>query len=167
MIKDIDLTLLEILVKILLPLSITFLITFFIGYERQKIGKAAGISAHTLVAFASAAIAILQRFLYEQELFLVSEGIAVDPQSQRIIAQVLTGIGFIGAGVIIKEHGSIKGITTATTIWSSAIIGIILGSGYIVLGSIVGTFIGLFIIFRDLSRGFNPFKKDSNTEDHL
>jgi putative Mg2+ transporter-C (MgtC) family protein len=167
MIKDMDLTLLEIALKIILPLTITFIITFLIGYERQKIGKAAGISAHTLVAFASSAIAILQRFLFEYELLLVADGIAVDPQSQRIIAQVLTGIGFIGAGVIIKEQGSIKGITTATTIWSSAIIGIILGSGYIVLGSIVGVFIVLFIIFRDISRGFNPFKKDAHTEDHL
>jgi len=167
MIKDAYLSMAEIFFKIILPLFITFIITYIIGYERQKIGKAAGISAHTLVAFASASIAILQRLLFESEIALALEGIAIDPQSQRIIAQVLTGIGFIGAGVIMKEHGSIKGITTATTIWSSAIIGIILGSGYIILGSMVGLFIALFIIFRDLSRGFNPFKKGEKAEDHL
>jgi putative Mg2+ transporter-C (MgtC) family protein len=167
MIKDAGLSIVEILLKIVLPLFITFVITYIIGYERQKIGKAAGISSHTLVAFASSAIAILQRLLFESEIAMALDGIVVDPQSQRIIAQVLTGIGFIGAGVIIKEHGSIKGITTATTIWSSAIIGIILGSGYIVLGSMVGVFITLFIIFRDISRGFNPFKKGEKAEDHL
>lgn len=167
MIKDAGLSIAEILLKIVLPLFITFVITYIIGYERQKIGKAAGISSHTLVAFASSAIAILQRLLFESEIAMALDGIAVDPQSQRIIAQVLTGIGFIGAGVIIKEHGSIKGITTATTIWSSAIIGIILGSGYIVLGSMVGVFITLFIIFRDISRGFNPFTKGEKAEDHL
>jgi putative Mg2+ transporter-C (MgtC) family protein len=167
MIKDANLSIVEILLKILLPLLITLIITYIIGYERQKIGKAAGISSHTLVAFASASIAILQRLLFESEVAMALEGISVDPQSQRIIAQVLTGIGFIGAGVIIKEHGSIKGITTATTIWSSAIIGIILGSGYIILGSMVGVFIVLFIIFRDFSRGFNPFKKGEKAEDHL
>lgn len=167
MIKDAGLSITEILLKIVLPLFITFVITYIIGYERQKIGKAAGISSHTLVAFASAAIAILQRLLFESEVAMALDGIAVDPQSQRIIAQVLTGIGFIGAGVIMKEHGSIKGITTATTIWSSAIIGIILGSGYIVLGSMVGVFITLFIIFRDISRGFNPFTKGEKSEDHL
>lgn len=167
MIKDAGLSIAEILLKIVLPLFITFVITYIIGYERQKIGKAAGISSHTLVAFASSAIAILQRLLFESEIAMALDGVAVDPQSQRIIAQVLTGIGFIGAGVIIKEHGSIKGITTATTIWSSAIIGIILGSGYIVLGSMVGVFITLFIIFRDISRGFNPFKKGEKAEDHL
>lgn len=164
---DLELNLTDIALKILLPLGVTFFITYVIGFERQKIGKAAGISAHTLVAFASAAIAILQRLIYEHEILLATQGIPVDPQSQRIIAQVLTGIGFIGAGVIMKEHGSIKGITTATTIWSSAIIGIILGSGYILLGSIVGVFIMLFIVFRDFSRGFNPFKKDEHVEDHL
>jgi putative Mg2+ transporter-C (MgtC) family protein len=133
----------------------------------KKIGKAAGISSHMLVAFASAAIAIMQRLLYEYEIHTLG---MQEVQTQRIIAQVLTGIGFIGAGVILKEKGSIKGITTATTIWSSAIIGLIFGSGFLVLGSVVGLFIVVFIFSRDLVRGFNPFKKehvDEDLEDHL
>ena len=152
---------------ILLPLFLTSVIAYFIGFERQKIGKAAGISSHMLVAFASAAIAIMQRLLYEYE--ITQLGIQ-EVQTQRIIAQVLTGIGFIGAGVILKEKGSIRGITTATTIWSSAIIGLILGSGFLVLGVIVGVLIFLFIFLRDLVRGFNPFvkdHKDEELEDHL
>lgn len=169
MILDVSLSLQDILLKILLPLSLSALVAYLIGFERQKIGKAAGISSHILVAFASSAIAILQRLIYEYELDLIMQGIAVDAQSQRVIAQVLTGIGFIGAGVILKEKGSIKGITTATTIWSSAILGIIFGSGYIVLGSIVGVFIILFVFSRDFVRGFNPFKHsdDNSLEDHL
>ena len=152
---------------VLLPLILTSLVAYFIGFERQKIGKAAGISSHMLVAFASAAIAIMQRLLYEYEIQTLG---MQEVQTQRIIAQVLTGIGFIGAGVILKEKGSIKGITTATTIWSSAIIGLIFGSGFLVLGSVVGLFIVIFIFSRDLVRGFNPFKKehvDKDLEDHL
>ena len=168
MIQDLTLSLEEIAFKILLPLILSALFAYLIGYERQKIGKAAGISSHILVAFASAAIAILQRLIFEVEIDLVDSGILVSAQSQRIIAQVLTGIGFIGAGVILKEKGTIKGITTATTIWSSAILGLVFGSGYIVLGSIVGLFIVIFVFSRDFVRGFNPFKdNDKDAEDHL
>ena len=166
-ILDSSISLEQLFYVILLPLFLTSVIAYFIGFERQKIGKAAGISSHMLVAFASAAIAIMQRLLYEYEIQQLG---MTEVQTQRIIAQVLTGIGFIGAGVILKEKGSIKGITTATTIWSSAIIGLILGSGFIVLGLIVGLFIFLFIFLRDLARGFNPFRKDHSheeLEDHL
>jgi putative Mg2+ transporter-C (MgtC) family protein len=161
-ILDSHITLEQLFYIILLPLFLTSVIAYFIGFERQKIGKAAGISSHMLVAFASAAIAIMQRLLYEYEMNYL--GIQ-EVQTQRIIAQVLTGIGFIGAGVILKEKGSIKGITTATTIWSSAIIGLIFGSGFLVLGVIVGVMIFLFIFLRDLARGFNPFRKDHRNED--
>ena len=169
MILDFSLTLEEVILKILTPLFLTALFGSIIGYERQKIGKAAGISSHMLVAFASAAIAILQRLIYEFEIDLVAQGNLIDIQTQRIIAQVLTGIGFIGAGVILKSNGAIKGITTATTIWSCAIMGIILGSGYILLGTIVGIFITVFIFLRDFLRGFNPFKENGkeDLEDHL
>jgi putative Mg2+ transporter-C (MgtC) family protein len=166
-ILDSNITLEQLFYIILLPLFLTSVIAYFIGFERQKIGKAAGISSHMLVAFASAAIAIMQRLLYEYEMNYL--GIQ-EVQTQRIIAQVLTGIGFIGAGVILKEKGSIRGITTATTIWSSAIIGLIFGSGFLVLGVIVGVTIFLFIFLRDLARGFNPFRKDHKNEeleDHL
>jgi len=168
MILDIALSLEEILFKIIIPLILATLFAYLIGFERQKIGKAAGISSHILVAFASTAIAILQRLMFEMEIELVASGILVSAQSQRVIAQVLTGIGFIGAGVILKENGTIRGITTATTIWSSAILGLIFGSGYIILGLITGLFIVIFVFSRDFVRGFNPFKEDdNNTEDHL
>lgn len=168
MIQDISLTLEEIMFIILIPLLLASLFAYLVGYERQKIGKAAGISSHMLVAFASAAIAILQRLMFEAEIDLVEAGILVSAQSQRIIAQVLTGIGFIGAGVILKENGTIRGITTATTIWSSAILGLIFGSGYVVLGLISGALIVVFVFSRDFVRGFNPFKEDNkDTEDHL
>jgi putative Mg2+ transporter-C (MgtC) family protein len=97
--------------------------------------------------------------MFEYQLDLAALGVAIDPEGQRVIAQVVTGIGFIGAGVIIKDQTNVvKGITTAATIWFTAMVGLILGSGYIVLGSVLGGFVIIFIIWRDLSRGFNPFK---------
>jgi len=166
MILDFNLSIMEILLKVLLPLTVTFLIAGFIGLERQNIGKAAGISSHILVAMGSAGIAIMQRLMFEHQMAL---GFS-DPEGQRVIAQVITGIGFVGAGVIIKDPTNvIKGITTAATIWSTAMVGLILGSGYILVGTSLGVFIVGFIIFRDLSRGINPFREyhpREHIEDH-
>jgi putative Mg2+ transporter-C (MgtC) family protein len=127
MILDANLTLADILLKVILPLSLTFFIAAFVGLERQNVGKAAGLSSHILVAMASAGIAVMQRLMFEQQIDL---GFG-DPEGQRVIAQVITGVGFVGAGVIIKDQANVvKGITTAATIWFTAMIGLIIGSGY-------------------------------------
>ncbi len=158
MILDLNLSVQEILIKILLPLGIAFVVSALVGLERQNVGKAAGISSHILVAMGSTGIAIMQRLMFEYHIYLQSTGIMIDPEGQRVIAQVITGIGFVGAGVILKDQKNvIKGITTATTIWFTAMMGLILGSGYILIGSILGAFVIVFISVRDLSRGFNPF----------
>jgi putative Mg2+ transporter-C (MgtC) family protein len=158
MILDLSLSLEEISIKVLLPLIITFAVAYFVGLERQNVGKAAGVSSHILVAMGSAGIAIMQRLMFEYQVVL-SGTISIDPEGQRVIAQVITGIGFVGAGVIIKDQSHVvKGITTAATIWFTAMIGLILGSGYIIIGSILGIFVVVFILVRDVSRGFNPLK---------
>lgn len=133
MILDLNLGIDEILMKIILPLFLTYLVSAFVGLERQNVGKAAGLSSHILVAMGSAGIAIMQRLMFEQQLLLGSQGVSIDPEQQRVIAQVVTGIGFVGAGVIIKDQANVvKGITTAATIWVTAMVGLILGSGYII-----------------------------------
>lgn len=168
---DLDLSLIDILLKIIVPLIIAFIVGAFVGLERQNVGKAAGLSSHILVAMASAGIAIMQRLMFEHQIYLQSTGIQIDPEGQRIIAQVVTGIGFIGAGVILKDQQQvIRGITTAATIWFTAMTGLILGSGYILIGSILGVFIIIFILTRDIKRGFNPLvpkdqRKTNKTED--
>lgn len=142
------------LFKILIPLILTFLFAGFVGLERQNMGKAAGISAHILVALSSASLAVMQRLMMEYEVSISPDNF----QGQRVIAQVITGIGFIGAGVIMKDKFTVKGLTTAATIWTTAMIGLILGSGYLVIGTILGLAVTLFILLRDLNRGINPFR---------
>jgi putative Mg2+ transporter-C (MgtC) family protein len=159
MILDMDLSFYEVLMKIMLPLLIAGIIATFVGLERQNVGKAAGLSSHILVAMGSAGIAIMQRLMFENQIEMQANGILIDPEGQRVIAQVITGIGFIGAGVIIKDASQVvRGITTAATIWFTAMVGLILGSGYILVGSILGVFVIVFILWRDLSRGFNPLR---------
>lgn len=143
---------------ILLPLLLVFIISGFIGLERQNVGKAAGISSHILVALAATGVAILNRLLFDWQINLVIQGYEVRPEGQRIISQVLAGVGFIGAGVILKDTKNvISGLTTAATIWSVAVLGIIIGSGYLLTGTLLGLLIIGFIYIRDLSRGVNPF----------
>ena len=141
--------------KVLLPIVIVMLISGFIGMERQNVGKAAGVSAHMLVALAATGIAIFQRLFFDWQ---VMQNFDARPEGQRVIAQVLTGVGFIGAGVILKDtDNKIRGLTTAATIWAVSLIGVILGSGYILTGTLIGLIIVFFILFRDLKRGINPF----------
>lgn len=154
---DTNLSGMDVLLKVIVPLLIAFVVGAFVGLERQNVGKAAGLSSHILVAVASAGIAIMQRLMFEHQVFLQSTGVDIDPEQQRVIAQVVTGIGFIGAGVILKDQAQvIRGITTAATLWFTAMTGLILGSGYVIIGSILGAFIIIFILMRDFKRGFNP-----------
>lgn len=132
-------------------LAFTFIISWLVGFERQNIGKDAGISAHVLVAMAACGIAILQR-----ELFMETDSVR---ENQRMISQLLTGMGFIGAGVIMKSGSHIRGLTTAATLWICSIIGIIIGTGYWQFGLIMGGFTVIFIYVRDFCRKVNPFKK--------
>ena len=140
---------------IIIPIVLIFIISFYIGFERQNVGKAAGVSSHILVGITACAIAIMQRLMFY---YLDINGKADGSGGQRVIAKVVAGVSFVGAGVIMKSNKTIKGLTTATTIWTVAMIGLILGSGYLIIGGILGSFVMLFITIRDLSRKINPFK---------
>ena len=80
MILDANISMQEFLIKILLPLVIAGVVGAFVGFERQNVGKAAGLSSHILVATASAGIAIMQRFMFEHQLYLQSMGVIIDPE---------------------------------------------------------------------------------------
>lgn len=102
-----------------------------IGAEREARGKDAGISTHTLVVLG----AMLFTFLSSQ----------VDPASQsRIAAQVVSGIGFLGAGLILKEGSNVRNLTTAASIWFAGAIGMAFGFGFYLVGS-VATIMAIFI----------------------
>lgn len=145
-------------------LAATFIVAWLIGFERQNSGKSAGISAHVLVAIGACAAAILQQYLFNDANLgsATGENITVRMENQRIIAQAIAGVGFIGAGVIMKSEKHIVGLTTATTLWVSCIIGLLFGSGYMIQGAFVGAFLIGFMYLRDAIRHINPFKKFPN-----
>lgn len=107
----------------LLRLCAASLAGLFIGFERQWQHKSAGLKTNMLVAVGAAIFTMLSiRFNY----------IYSDMDVTRIIAQVVSGIGFLGAGIIFKEGVNVHGLTTAATIWCSAAIGCIAGAGYFI-----------------------------------
>ncbi len=99
-----------------------------IGLERTYHGRPAGFRTHALVCVASAVLMLLT--VYQVELLpgLPLEAVRVDPT--RMAQGIMTGIGFLGAGVIMKEGLSVRGLTTAASIWMTAAIGILLGVGF-------------------------------------
>ncbi len=144
---------------ILQSIGLTLVFVGLIGYERQKKHKIAGMTTHLMVAFGAAALAIVQEYMVIDSLEFVRNNpdlagnIVIE--RQRIIAQIIAGVGFLGTGAIIKTNGYITGLTTASTLWISAIIGIIFGLGYIPLGITVSlssllTLIVIKRVFRKL-----------------
>jgi putative Mg2+ transporter-C (MgtC) family protein len=107
-----------------------------IGLERSYHGRPAGFRTHTLVCLASSLLMIVT--VYQNEWFAcaVAGTVRVDPT--RMAQGVMTGIGFLGAGVIVKEGLSVRGLTTAASIWITAAIGILAGVGLYSV-AIVGT----------------------------
>jgi putative Mg2+ transporter-C (MgtC) family protein len=112
--------------EILLRLAASVLAGGAIGLERSINGRPAGFRTHTLVCMASAvlmALAVFQRDLLPFSL----AGTNVDPM--RLAQGIMTGIGFLGAGVIVKEKLGVRGLTTAASIWITSSIGIVFGAG--------------------------------------
>src|SRR3954465_6369270 len=98
-----------------------------IGYERSYHGRPAGLRTHTLVCTASSLLMLVT--VYEAHWVRVaSDMVRLDPT--RMAQGIMTGIGFPGAGVILKEGLSVRGLTTAASIWITAAIGILAGIGF-------------------------------------
>ncbi len=116
----------------LLLIFISVILGVLIGVEREYRNKSAGLRTFILICFGTCLFTILS----------IKIG-ADDPD--RIAANIITGIGFLGAGVIFKGDNKIDGITTATTIWATASIGMAVGSGYVYL-AVLGTLLVLLIL---------------------
>lgn len=117
---------------IIMRLLAAFLCGGAIGLEREYFKHPAGYRTFALVCVASALAMIVQIYLCSS---LADEPtVKVDPG--RIAGQVLTGIGFIGAGLIMKNHDSISGLTTAACIFMTAVIGLAVGAGMYLIGCV-------------------------------
>jgi putative Mg2+ transporter-C (MgtC) family protein len=114
--------------EVLLRLAIACALGAAIGFEREIRDREAGIRTHLLVSLGSALFTIVSAYGFHE--FLASGDNIVRTDPTRIAAQIVTGIGFLGAGAIIREGLSIRGLTTAATLWVVAAIGMACGAGY-------------------------------------
>jgi putative Mg2+ transporter-C (MgtC) family protein len=99
-----------------------------IGLERELREREAGLRTHLLVSVGSALFTLVSAYAWDDFAFSLQSGVTLDPT--RISAQIVTGIGFLGAGAIIRQGLSIRGLTTAATLWVVAAIGLASGAGY-------------------------------------
>jgi putative Mg2+ transporter-C (MgtC) family protein len=112
----------------LLLLLIAFVLSMVIGIERQMRQKSAGMRTHTLVGTGAALFTLVSGFGFNAVL-----GTDVNLDPSRIAAQIVSGVGFLGAGVIFMRRDVVRGLTTAATIWMTAAIGMACGAGMPVL----------------------------------
>ncbi|MDD5954161.1 MAG: MgtC/SapB family protein [Firmicutes bacterium] len=125
--------------EIVLRLLCAMFVGAVIGTERELTHRPAGMRTHMLVALGSCVVMITSQMIFHQY-----RAFGATPDPARLSAQVITGVGFLGAGTILKEGPSIKGLTTAASVWAVACLGIAVGGGYYALG-ILGT-VGMIVI---------------------
>ena len=111
-----------------------------IGFERELREREAGLRTHLLVCLGSALFTIVSAYGFRE--FLTSGDAVVRADPTRIAAQIVTGIGFLGAGAIIRQGLSVRGLTTAATLWVAAGIGMAAGAGYY-SGAVIATVLTL------------------------
>jgi len=122
-----------------------------VGLERSYRGRPAGFRTHTLVCLASAALMLVT--VYESLWFAAGASGRVNLDPTRMAQGIMTGIGFLGAGVIMKEGLSVRGLTTAASIWITAGVGILVGIGFYVPAALTTALtLGALSAFRYIER---------------
>jgi putative Mg2+ transporter-C (MgtC) family protein len=135
-------------------LAAAFILSSIIGFEREVRQRSAGLKTHTLVGVGAALFTLAGRFG-----FGFASGATIDPS--RVAAQVVSGIGFIGAGVVFVRKDGVKGLTTAATIWLTAAIGLAVGAGMVVLAT-AATVVHLIVtlVYAPLVRKLPPSRRE-------
>ncbi len=127
-----------------------------VGLDRENKKRAAGLRTHVLVSLGSALVMITSAYIFEQYRGLTN----MDPA--RLGAQVISGIGFLGAGTIIKQGTTVKGLTTAASLWAVACIGLAAGIGFYTAAILAGIVVFMTLVL--LSKFEKVFRRKSDTE---
>jgi len=117
--------------RLLAPLVVALVLCTLVGVERELAAKSAGLRTHTLVGVGSAAFMLISKYGFVD--LLDADRVSLDPS--RLAAQIVSGIGFIGAGLIFVRRDAVRGLTTAATVWVAAAVGTAAGAGLPVLAT--------------------------------
>lgn len=120
--------------------TLAFLLGGIVGFERERMQRPAGLRTHMLVAAGSACFTVASIYGFD------NMGTVRDPA--RLAAQIITGIGFLGAGTIFRTESTVRGLTTASSIWITAAIGVLAGLGMFALAvfTTVLTYFALYVV---------------------
>ncbi len=140
--------------KVISRILVAVIIGGIVGYEREFKNRPAGFRTHILVCVSACSLMLLSDLLFHK--YYQDFGIVLDPQ--RLGAQVVSGVGFLGAGTIMHFGTSVRGLTTAASIWSVAALGLICGAGFFFLAFFALIAIELILIIFDRFSSKNPFK---------
>ena len=129
--------------EVLLRMAVSLLVGMIIGYQRSLWRKPAGIRTYSLVCIGSTLFMIVSAYGLQT---VPMGAIARSMDPGRVAAQIVTGIGFLGAGIILQDRGRVKGLTAAAELWATAGLGMAVGLGLYALTaiSVVAVFIGLY-----------------------
>lgn len=127
--------------SIVMRLLCAMLVGLIIGTEREYTHRPAGMRTHILVALGACAVMVTGQLIFVQY-----HPYGASPDPARLAAQVITGVGFLGAGTILREGINVKGLTTAASLWSVACLGIAAGGGYYMVA-----IVGMVFIFITLT----------------
>ena len=133
-------------IDILIKLLLAAIAGGLVGLERERHGRPAGLRTNILVSLGACAMMIISEAFYLKYGMLDTES-AVRFDPSRVAAQIVTGIGFLGAGVILKEGISVRGLTTAASLWVVASLGMAFGMGYFTLGAITTALVLVSLVF--------------------
>lgn len=131
---------------LLLPIALALVLATAIGLEREAAAKSAGLRTHALVGIGAAVFMVVSKYGFQD--LLTVEHVALDPS--RIAAQIVSGVGFLGAGLIFVRQDIVRGLTTAATIWLVAAVGTACGAGLPVVA--VAATAGHFLVARGFPR---------------
>lgn len=134
-------------------LGLAFVLSALVGLERQLRGKSAGLRTQAIVGTSAALFLLVSKYGFSD---VLGSHVSLDPS--RVAAQIVTGIGFLGAGLILTRRGAVHGLTTAASVWETAAIGMAAGAGLWVLALAVTAIhfivaFGLTAVTRLLPRG--------------
>ncbi|MFZ7087497.1 MgtC/SapB family protein [Curtobacterium sp. RRHDQ10] len=113
-------------------LLLAFALSSLIGLERQIRGKSAGLRTQAIVGTTAALMLIVSKYGFFD---VIRDGVSFDPS--RVAAQIVSGVGFLGAGLILTRQGAVRGLTTAAAVWETAAIGMAAGAGLWLLALVV------------------------------
>ncbi len=130
----------------LLNISLAALLSFLIGAEREYFQKSAGIRTHTLVGLGAALFTVVSKYGFPE--ILSAAGARADPS--RVAAQVVSGVGFLGAGLIFVRRDSVRGLTTAASIWLVSAVGMAAGAGMFIVAP------GVTLLYLIVTVGIRP-----------